>query len=444
VTRYDLVVLGSGSAARDAARKASEQFHANVALVESTRWGGSCPNVACKPTKAYLVAADLLRDLRHLGPKLGLAAPEHLDLARVRAWKNTLRKPQDRWREELGERFTTVSGEATFIDAHTVLVDADELGADRTLIATGSRTAVPAIPGLEALDWIDHVSALELDDLPRSLLVLGGGPVGLEFAQIFARFGSRVTLVQGAARISPRSDEDAAAELAAALRDDGIELVTGTTVEEFDGDQAILADGSRVDAERVLLASGRVPNVEALALERVGVSTHRSGVEVNDRMRTSVEGIWAAGDVTGLAQFTPIAQYQARVAVEDMFAPNGRAADYSFLPTAIFTDPELAAVGLTEHEARARGLDVETTSHPIAHVTRSQYVGERNGLYKLVYERGCRRVLGIHVVSRNASDVVQGLATALRAGVTVDDLASAHHIYPSWGEGVKAAAERAS
>jgi mercuric reductase len=443
VARYDLVVLGSGSAARDAARKASAEFGASVALVESTRWGGSCPNVACKPTKAYLVAADLLRDLRHLGPTFGLEAPGAVDLARVRAWKNTLRKPQERWRDELEERFTTVSGEATFADARTIRVDGRELEADRILIATGSRTAVPRIPGLDELDWIDHVSALELETLPTSLLVLGGGPVGLEFAQIFARFGSRVALVQSAARISPRSDEDASAELSAALRDDGIELLTGTTVERFVGGQAMLANGREVEAERVLLASGRVPNVDTLELERIDVRTHRGGVEVNERMRTSVQGIWAAGDVTGLAQFTPVAQYQARVAVEDMFAPNGHAADYSALPTAIFTDPELAAVGLTEHEARERGLDVATAAHPIAHVTRSQYVGERHGLYKLVFERDSRRVIGIHVVSRNASDVVQGLALALRAGLTVDDLASAHHVYPSWGEGVKAAAERA-
>ena len=148
--------------------------------------------------------------------------------------------------------------------------------------------------------------------------------------------------------------------------------------------------------------------------------------------------------MTGLAQFTPVAQYQSRIAIEDMFAPNGRAADYANLPTTIFTDPELGAVGLTEHEARERGLDVETATHPVSNVTRSQYVAEKHGLYKLVFERGSRRVLGVHVVSRNASDIVQGLTHALRLGVTVDDLANAHHVYPSWGEGVKAAAESAA
>jgi pyruvate/2-oxoglutarate dehydrogenase complex dihydrolipoamide dehydrogenase (E3) component len=239
---------------------------------------------------------------------------------------------------------------------------------------------VPPIPGLPQ-DWVDHVTALDLEELPESMLVLGGGPVGLEFAQTFARFGTRVTVVQGPPRIAPRSDADATEELTAALEEEGIEVITGTT--------------------------------------------------------------WAAGDVTGIAQFTPIAQYQSRIAVEDMFAPNGHAADYSILPTAIFTDPELAGVGLTEHEARERGLDVEISTHPVAHVTRSQYVAEKHGVYKLVYERESRRVLGLHVVSRNASDIVQGFALALRFGATVEDLAGAHHIYPSWGEGVKAAAEKA-
>jgi mercuric reductase len=446
VERFDLIVLGAGSAARDGARKAAKEFGASVAFVESTRWGGSCPNVACKPTKAYLVAAELYRDLRTIGPKLGLPEPPaRADLTAIHAWKESLRKPQAKWLDDLDrDGFRTVRGAATFVDPGTVSVEGLELTAERVLIATGSRTAVPKVPGLEEVDWIDHVTALELEKLPESLLVLGGGPVGLEFAQIFARFGSRVTIVQTAPRISPRSDAGATDALTAALEDEGVSVLTGAAVARLDTRTAHLEDGRTVDAARVLLASGRAPNVEELGLDRIGVRTHRGGIEVNERMRTSVDGIWAAGDVTGLAQFTPVAQYQSRIAIEDMFAPNGRAADYANLPTTIFTDPELGAVGLTEHEARERRLDVETATHPVSNVTRSQYVAEKHGLYKLVFERGSRRVLGVHVVSRNASDIVQGLTHALRLGVTVDDLANAHHVYPSWGEGVKAAAESAA
>jgi len=442
---YDLIVIGAGSAARDAANKAAQEHGARVALVERKLWGGSCPNVACKPTKAYLVAAELHRDLRTLGPKLGLpAAPERAELPLIHAWKESLRKPPEKWIEELRARgYDTYEGVATFAGPRTIHVDGNELVGERILIASGSRTAVPPIPGLDELDWIDHVTALDLEQLPATLLVLGGGPVGLEFAQVFARFGSRVTLVQGAPRLSPRSDSDATAQLEAALEEEGIDVLTGTTVERFEGGTAILSDGRTIDVERVLLASGRVPNVEDLGLEQIGVRMHRSGIEVDEHMRTSVDGIWAAGDVTGRYQFTPVAQYQARIAVDDMFASNGSAADYSVLPTAIFTDPELGAVGLTEQEAREQGLDVGTATHPLANVTRSQYVAERHGLYKLVFERDTRRVLGIHVVSRNASDIVQGLSIALRLGLTVDDLARSHHVYPSWGEGVKSAAEQA-
>jgi pyruvate/2-oxoglutarate dehydrogenase complex dihydrolipoamide dehydrogenase (E3) component len=196
VNEFDLLVIGGGSAGRDAANAASRDQGAKVAIVESTRWGGSCPNIACKPTKAYLVAADLIRDLRTIGPDLGLPLPpEKADLALIRAWKETLRKPQERWTQDLrAAGFETVAGEVSFEDARTVRVEGRTLTADRILIATGSRTAVPEIEGLT--DWIDHISALDLDELPESMLVLGGGPVGLEFAQAFRRFGTHVTIVQ--------------------------------------------------------------------------------------------------------------------------------------------------------------------------------------------------------------------------------------------------------
>jgi mercuric reductase len=442
---YDLIVLGAGSAARDAAGKAHSEYGAKVALVEQRLWGGSCPNIACKPTKAYLVAAELFRDLRELGPKIGLdAPPAHADLALIRTWKETLRKTQEKWVADLhAQGYDTIEGLATFADPRTVRVGDRRLMGDRILIGTGSRTAVPPIDGLDEAGWVDHVSALDLTELPERLLVLGAGPVGLEFAQAFRRFGSEVTIVQSNERISPRSDADASAQLAAALTDEGIEIITGVTVERIDDGTAVLADGRRIAAGTIFLASGRKPNVEELGLDGIGVRMHRSGIEVNERMRTNVDGIWAAGDVTGLAQFTPVAQYQARIAVEDMFGADGRSADYSQLPTAIFTDPELGAVGLTEHQAVEQGLEIDTAKHPVTNVTRSQYVSEKHGLYKVVFERSSRRVLGIHVASRNASDVVQGLVFALRSGATVEDLATVHHVYPSWGEGVKAAAEQA-
>jgi mercuric reductase len=452
---YDLIVIGAGSAARDGARKAATEYGARVALVEHRVWGGSCPNTACTPTKAYLVAAELAHRINTLAGRIGIdVGSATVDLARVKARKDSLRKPQPRWVEDLrAAGFDTYEGTASFVDPQTIRVDDAELTAERILIATGSRTAVPPIQGIEDVDWLDHVSALELTELPESLLVVGAGAVGLEFGQTFARFGSRVTLVDALDEIAPRSDPHSAMELRRALEDEGIPVILGSFVSRVEGRNGhhvatiVPREGGmerEVEFERLLLASGRRPNVEDLNLEAAGVETYPGGIVVDERMRTSVEGIWAAGDVNGVAQFTPVAQYQARIAVEDMYRPGeAPAADYSVLPTAIFTDPELAGVGLTEIEAEERGHEAESVVHPLSAVRRASYVDAKFGLYKIVFDRTTRRVLGLHVVAPGASDVVQGFAIGLRLGVTVDDLAAAHHVFPTIGEGVKAAAEQA-
>jgi mercuric reductase len=444
--RFDLIVLGSGSAARDGAGKAKREHGADVALVEKERWGGSCPNVACRPTKAYLVAAEQVHDVNAYAEERGvLTGPASVDLGRLRAWKESLHRDQASWVEVLSKAYTLVEGEASFVDAHTVRVGERELTADKILIATGSRTAVPRTPGIEDVPWLDHVTALELDEVPESLLVVGGGPVGLEFAQIFARFGSRVTLVNTGSQIAARADTEAAAELHAALEEEGIDIVLGS-VDRFarDGERIEAKLGDRtVTVSHVLLASGRVANTDALHPENAGIETDRGFVVVEERQRTSVEGIWAAGDVAVGPQLTPIAQFQARIAVDDMWGVGMRRADYSVLPTAIFTDPELAAVGMTEREARDAGYEVDVVKHPLSAVTRAQYTRTKHGLYKIVFDRASRKVLGVHVVSRGGSDIVGALAPALKLGVTVDDLALMHHVYPSYSEGLKAAAEQA-
>jgi len=441
---YDLIVLGAGSAARDGAGKAAREHGARVAMVERTRWGGSCPNVACRPTKAYLVAAELMHDVREHAAERGIDLPAPvLELARTRAWKDSLRRDQISWIELLRNAgYGVYPGEASFVDPNTVRVGDATLAAEKILIATGGRTAVPPIAGIQDVEWIDHISALELTDVPKSLLVVGAGPVGLEFAQIFARFGSRVTVVNHGAQIAARADADAASELQAALEDEGIEIVLNGTVEQIGRGEAVVA-GRTLTVSHLLLASGRVPNVEELNLSSIGVEIGRGGIVVDGHQRTSVHGIWAAGDVAAGPMFTPTAQYQARIAVDDMFGDGSRSADYSFLPTTIFTDPELGSVGLTEEEARADGHDVGIATHPLRAVTRAQYYDTTRGIYKVVYDRGNRRVLGVHVVARGASDVVGCLAVALGLGATVDDLARVHHVYPSFSEGIKAAAEQA-
>lgn len=449
--RFDLLVLGSGSAARDAANTARDHG-ARVALIERERWGGSCPNVACTPTKAYLVAAELAHDVNHLAARIGVdTSPARVDLARVLAWKESIKKTQEQWVADLrADGFATFDGEASLVDAHTVRVGGVEVEGERMLIATGSRTAVPPVDGIDEIDWIDHVSALELEEVPASLLVVGAGAVGLELGQAFSRFGARVTIVDAADRVAPLADAESSATLAAALDDEGIDLALSVFVQAVrrDGGEVAAtiapqngAEPFEVRAETLLIAAGRAPNVEGLNLEAVGVETTRAGVSVDRHLRTSVAGIWAAGDVTGVAQFTPVAQYQARIAVADMFGADAPLADYSVLPTAIFTDPEVGGVGLTEAQAREQGHDVGVGRHEL--VRRSTYIDARHGLFKVVYDRADGRLLGLHVVSRNAGEVVQGFSLGLRLGTTVDELTRMHHVFPTFGEGVKAAAEQA-
>src|SRR5262249_42281055 len=231
------------------------------------------------------------------------------------------------------------------------------------------------------------------------------------------------------------------------LEDEGIEVIlTDVGVERFrrNGDviEATISGKRTLEITDILLASGRVANIEALGLGRIGIAASPRGIEVDEHQRTAIDGIWAAGDCALGPMFTPTAQYQARIAIENMF--NGsRNADYSILPTAIFTDPELGCVGLTEQEARDRGYDVDVVKHPLSAVTRAQFSTARRGLYKIVFDRSTPKVLRVHVVSRGASDIVGSLALALKLGVTIDDMALVHHVYPSYSEGLKAAAEQA-
>ncbi len=293
---YDLIVIGAGSAARDGANKAAKEYGAKVALIERERWGGSCPNVACTPTKAYLVAAHVAHDINTLANELGIeVGPATTNLAKVRARKETLKKPQPKWVEDLqAAGFDTYEGTASFVDAHTIRVGDTELTADKILIATGSRTAVPPIDGIDEIDWLDHVTALDLEELPESLLVVGAGAVGLEFGQAFARFGSKVTIVDALDEIAPHTDQHAAMELREALEDEGIPIVLGSFVQKVAArDDAYVAtivprEGGmeqEVAFDRLLLASGRRPNIEELNLAAAGVETYKLGIVAEDRLR---------------------------------------------------------------------------------------------------------------------------------------------------------------
>jgi pyruvate/2-oxoglutarate dehydrogenase complex dihydrolipoamide dehydrogenase (E3) component len=451
---YDLIVIGSGSAGSFAAREAASTYGKRVAVVEKHRWGGDCMTVACKPTKTYLTSAELYHQVRVLGPELGVFADRvRLEFRQIKARKDgfVAASSGEARRRNLREHgIDLFDGAARFLDSRTIAVGRERLHADNILLALGSLPAEPPIEGLSDVDALTNETVLDLDEVPESVLVIGAGAVGVEFAQMLARFGARVTVVELASRILPRMDSDAAAALHWALAEEDIEILTASSVERLEpsgrGARAVLAtpEGRRtLDVERVLNAVGRRPDVDGLDLEAAGLRLEGLGLPVDAYCETAVRGIWAAGDITAVAQLTPIANYQGRLAVRNMFSGDRVAADYRALPSAVFTDPEVAAAGATEEEAREQDADVATAFAPLANASRAGFAVRPHGLAKLVYERGSGAVLGVHLVTPTASDSIQFIAVAMRLGVTVEDLAQSIHAYPSFGEIVKGAAEQA-
>ena len=451
--RFDLIVIGGGSAARDAANKAAREHGARVALIEKERWGGSCPNVACSPTKAYLVAAELAHDVNALAPTIGVeAGPARVDLARVYAWKESLKKPQEKWVEELQAKgFATYTGEATLVDAHTVRVGEHVLEADRILIATGSRTAIPPIEGLEEVGWIDHVSALELTELPESLLVVGCGAVGLEFGQIFARFGSKVTIVDAADRIAPASDPDASATLAASLEEEGLELVTSVFVKSVrredgeivaviaprDGSDDLRGAGGADPARLRPGAQRRRPEPRGgrrrddQGGDRGGrAPAHLGAGDLGRRRRRRGRAAHAGGAVPGANRRRGHVRRRRTgrgllgAADRDLHRPGARRGR-----------PDRGAGA----RAGPRGRDRQQRPRAPLRVHRSQARPLQDRVRPLE-PPGARPARRLAQRGRHRP----GLSIGLRLGVTVDELAAMHHIFPTFGEGVKAAAEQAA
>lgn len=445
---FDFVVLGSGSAAFAAAIRASEHG-ARVALVERGTIGGTCINVGCVPSKALIRAAEL----QHLaettsipGLRIHADAP---DLAQLAAWNGELvaRLRQEKYVELLDAYgFTLIRGEARFVSPDAVAVDGTLVVADRFLIATGASAALPELPGLAESGFLTNETIFELNEIPSRLIVLGGGPEGVEFGQAFARLGSEVTIVQRNRRLLPAEDEDVSAALEAVLRDEGLTVLTETVPARLErrGAEVIVhtAGGGEISGDRLLVAAGRRPNTGDLDLGAAEIVTDgRGGVVVDEHLQTSNPRAFAAGDVTSSPQYVYVAAYHGALAADNAHNGGSRSVDLAALPRVTFTSPQVAAVGLTEAEARAEGAQVKTSLLPIEAVPRAIVNGERGGLIKLVADAETDRLLGVHVLAENAGDVIQAGVLAVKLGLTVRDLVETFHPYLTTVEGLKLAAQ---
>lgn len=436
---YDLVIVGMGSAGLTAAEFAA-RIELRVAVVEMARPGGDCLWTGCVPSKALLASAKTAHAMR-TADRLGLAAVEpEIDtsrvFARIRAVREEIAATDDspeRYRE-LGAE--VISGRARIAGAHAVDVDGLRLDTRFVLVCTGSRPAIPDVPGLSTAGCLTSESVFELERAPASLVVLGGGPIGVELAQAFRRLGVEVTLLQRNAHLLPKDEPELAELLREVLADEGVDVRTGVQIDRVElepGRKVVYcrSDGRaiRVEADELLVATGRTPNLDGLGLETVGVRVGPSGIAVDDRLRTSVSSIYAAGDVAGRNLFTHSAGFEAAIAVRNMFFL-GSSKTETLVPWCTFTDPELAHVGLTEAEARARhGDSVEVHRASLEHSDRARADGHAHGAIVLVTARG--KLVGGHILAPAAGEIIQQLTLAIRKGRKLSKLGRTMHVYPT-------------
>ncbi len=448
---FDLTVLGAGSAGFSAAIRATE-LGARVALVGQGTIGGTCVNVGCVPSKTMIRAAEALHNGAALSRFDGLAGEARVaDWSALVAQKDELvaglRQAKYLDMLEAYPSIAYVNGGGS-LAGDQVAVNGAHLTTSNILIATGASPALPDIAGLDTVPYLTSTTALELTALPRSLLVIGGGYVGCELAQLFARAGVAVTILCRS-RLLPAAEPEISEALAGYFRDEGITVEDGLAYRQIEQTGYGVALHAEVEgapkissAERVLVTTGRTPNTQGLALEEAAIDlTAGGGIAVDQWMRTSRQRVYAAGDVTGRDMYVYMAAYGAKLAAENALLGNVAEYDPTAMPAVVFTDPQAASVGLTEAGARARGFEVDISVLPLEYVPRALAARDTRGLIKLVAERETGRLLGAHILAPEGGDSIQTAALAIKAGLTVEALGSMIFPYLTTVEGLKLAAQ---
>ncbi|MFB9234863.1 dihydrolipoyl dehydrogenase family protein [Plantactinospora siamensis] len=448
-TRVDVVVLGLGVGGEEVAGKLAEAG-LTVVGIEDRLVGGECPYWGCIPSKMMIRAANALAETRRVAELAGRATAEP-DWAPVA--KRIREEATDNWNDEVAvRRFTDkggrfVRGRGVLDGPGRVQVGDDVYVAGRGIvIGTGTTASVPPIDGLAGTPYWTNHEIIECDELPESLIVLGGGAIGLELAQVFARFGVRVQIVEAFERVLPIEEPEASDVVAEALRADGVEIVTGAKAEGVshgpDGFVVHLAGGREARGERLLVATGRHAGLAELGLDSVGLDPRQRYLVPDERMRVG-ERIWGVGDVTGQGAFTHVAMYQAAIVVRDVLERGGPGADYRALSRVTFTDPEVGAVGLTERQARERGLNVRVAVSPLPESTRGwiHKVGNA-GFIKLVLDADRGVLVGATSAGPAGGEVLGWLSVAVHAEVPVETLRNMIFAYPTFHRAIEDALHR--
>lgn len=454
--RYHMVVIGGGTAGLISAA-GSAGLGAKVALIERHLMGGDCLNVGCVPSKGVIRAARAWQDAREARERFGgPAVPEGAEgdfafaMERMRRLRAGI-SIHDSAQRYQGLGVDVFLGQGHFVAPDTVEVGGKRLRFRRAVIATGARAAEPHFPGLAAAGFRTNETIFNLTELPKRLAVIGGGPIGCELAQAFARLGSQVTLLNQGAHVLPREDADAAEIVQQAMARDGVHFefnMKVTEVRHQGAEKTVRFERGglhhEVVVDEILLAAGRAPNVEGMGLEAAGVRHGKRGVEVDDHLRTSNPSIYACGDVASRFQFTHVADAQARIVIQNALFFGRSKASALTVPWCTYTTPEVAHVGLYAKDAQAKGIEVDTVTVPLSTVDRAILDGAGEGFLRVHVQKGSKdgKVVGATLVAEHAGDMIGELCLAITHGIGLKKIASVIHPYPTQGEAVKKAADQ--
>jgi pyruvate/2-oxoglutarate dehydrogenase complex dihydrolipoamide dehydrogenase (E3) component len=445
VTRYDAIVIGTGQSGPSLTGRMSAEGW-KVAVIERKLLGGTCVNTGCIPTKTLVAsarAAHMARRAADFGVMID--GPILVDMERVRVRKDEIsdqsREGLARWIERM-KSVTLYKGHARFKGPNQVKVKGDLLEADRIFINVGGRAAVPPLPGFDQVDYLTNASVMELKRLPEHLIIIGGSYIGLEFGQIFRRFGSRVTIIEKGPRLISRDDEDVSEAVKQILENEGVRIRTGAECirAERRGDRIAVggecsAGEPEVEGSHLLLAMGRVPNTDYLGLEKAGVKVDQRGfIRVDDQLRTSVPGVWAMGDCNGRGAFTHTSYNDFEIVAANLFDNDPRKVSDRILCYGLFIDPPLGRVGMTEAEARASGRRVLIGKRPMTQVGRARERSETDGFIKVLVDADSKEILGAAILGIEGDEVVQGILDVMYARAPYTVIQRAVHIHPTVAE----------
>ncbi|MEM7145162.1 MAG: mercuric reductase [Verrucomicrobiota bacterium] len=446
--KYNLVVLGGGTAGLVSAAGAAG-LGAKVALVERNLLGGDCLNVGCVPSKTLLAAAHALTDVKRAAA-FGVRVPEGVSVDFPAVMERVRKLRADISQNDSAKRFSNLGvdvflGDARFTGRSTVEVDGATLRFKKAVIATGGRAAAPPIPGIDQIEYLTNENLFNLTELPKTLGIIGAGPIGCEMAQAFARLGSEVTIVEAMPDILTREDQDAAQIIRDALVKDGIEIITSAenlklSKQSNGAVQISVQSGEEtreLTVEKLLVSVGRTPNIDGLELDVAGVDHDPQGVKVDDYLRTTNSKIYAAGDVCLPYKFTHVADFSARLVIQNSLFVGSKKFSALNIPWCTYTDPEIAHVGLYEEEAAERDIDVDTFVKPMAEIDRALAEDATDGFVKIHVQKGRGQIVGATIVARHAGELISEISTAMAGSLTLAALANVIHPYPTQAEAIR-------